>query len=92
MANFFVEVLKDLGYVSGCPSKPVRPIFKVKQAPKRAYPPFQRFSCAIENHFLSDTDSMSQMPKIFVDVRQDLGYAVVGPHSKSDPFSNSNES
>ena len=57
MPIFFVDVLQDLVYASGWPSQPVRPIWKVKRASKRAYPSFRRFSCAITNHFLGDVDS-----------------------------------
>jgi len=48
---------QDLGYAAGWPSRPVRPIFKVKRSPKHAYPPFRRFLCAIPNHFLGYLDS-----------------------------------
>ena len=75
MPNFFVHVGQDLVYASGLPSRPVRPILKVKQAPKRAYPLFRRFSFAIANNFLGDPDSDVKMPNFFVDVRQDLVYA-----------------
>ena len=57
ITNLFVDVRQDLVYASGCPSRPVRPILKVKRVPKRAYPSFRRFSCAIANHFLGDPDS-----------------------------------
>ena len=40
MPNFFVDVPQDLAYAYGCPSRLVRPIWKVKRAPKRAYPSF----------------------------------------------------
>ena len=75
MPNFFVDVRQDLVYASGWPSRPVRPILKVKRAPKRTYPSFQRFSCAIANHFLGDPDSDVKNANFFVDVRQDLVYA-----------------
>ena len=57
----------------------VRPILKVKQAPKRAYPLFRRFLFAIANHFLGDPIKTSKIPKIFVEVRQYLGYASSWP-------------
>ena len=38
---------------------------KVKQAPKRAYPSFRRFSCAIAHHFLGDPDSYVKNAKFF---------------------------
>ena len=57
MPNFFVEVRRDLVYAYGCPSRLVRPVWKVKRAPKRAYPSFRRFSCPIAHHFLVDPDS-----------------------------------
>uniref|UniRef100_A0A3Q7H5Z5 Uncharacterized protein n=1 Tax=Solanum lycopersicum TaxID=4081 RepID=A0A3Q7H5Z5_SOLLC len=51
MPKNFVDVCQDLGCAASWPSRPVRPIFKVKRAPKRAYPICRRFSCAIANHF-----------------------------------------
>ena len=57
MPNFFVRVRQDLVYTYGWPSRLVRPIWKVKRAPKRAYPSFRWFSCAIAHHFLGDPDS-----------------------------------
>ena len=57
MPKVFVDVRQDLGYVEGWPSQNVWPIFKVKRVLERAYPPFQRFSCAIANHFLGDSNS-----------------------------------
>ena len=57
MPNFFLDVLQELGNENGWPSRPVRPIFKVKRAPKQAYPPFGWFSCDIANHFMGDPDS-----------------------------------
>ena len=65
MLNFFVDVRQDLVYVYGCPSRLFRPIWKVKRAPKRAYPSFRRFSCAIVNHFLGDSDSDIKNSKFF---------------------------
>ena len=49
--------IKNFFYASGCPSRPVRPILKVKRATKRAYPSFRRFWFAITNNFLGDPDS-----------------------------------
>ena len=46
MPNFFVDVRQDLVYAYGWQSRLVRPIWKVKRAPKPAYPSFRRFSCA----------------------------------------------
>ena len=65
MPNFFVDVRQDLVYASGWPSRPVRPILKVKRALKRAYPSFQQFSYAIANHFLDDPDSDVKNAKFF---------------------------
>ena len=45
ICEFFLDILEDIGYAAGCPSWPVRPIFKVNWSPKRAYPPFWWFSC-----------------------------------------------
>ena len=57
MPYVFVDVRQDLVYAYGWPSRLVRPIWKVKRAPKRAYPSFRRFSCAIAQHFLGYPDS-----------------------------------
>ena len=57
MPKFFVDVRRDLVYAYGLPSRLVRPIWRVKRAPKRAYASFRRFSCAIAHHFLGDPDS-----------------------------------
>ena len=54
MPNFFVDICQDLVYAYGWPSRLVRPIWKVKRAPKRAYPSFRWFSCARAHHFLGD--------------------------------------
>ena len=51
MPIFFMDVYQDLDYAYGWPSRLVPPIWNVKRAPKRAYPSFRRFSCAITNHF-----------------------------------------
>ena len=75
MPNFFVDVRQDLFYASGLPSRPFRPIFKVKQAPKRAYPSFRRFSCAITNHFLGDPDFDIKNAKFFCGRPSRLFYA-----------------
>ena len=40
-ANFFVYVRQDLIYAYGFPSRPVRPILKVKRPLKLAYPSFR---------------------------------------------------
>uniref|UniRef100_A0A3Q7HYZ3 Uncharacterized protein n=1 Tax=Solanum lycopersicum TaxID=4081 RepID=A0A3Q7HYZ3_SOLLC len=65
MLNFFVVVRQDLVYAYDWPSRLVRPIWKVKRAPKRAYPSFRRFSCAIAHHFLGDPDSDIKNAKNF---------------------------
>uniref|UniRef100_A0A3Q7H2D9 Uncharacterized protein n=1 Tax=Solanum lycopersicum TaxID=4081 RepID=A0A3Q7H2D9_SOLLC len=61
----FMEVLQDLVYAYGWPSRLVRPIWKVKRASKRTYPSFPRFWCAIANHFLGDPDSDVKNAKFF---------------------------
>uniref|UniRef100_A0A3Q7HKV6 Uncharacterized protein n=1 Tax=Solanum lycopersicum TaxID=4081 RepID=A0A3Q7HKV6_SOLLC len=65
MPNFFVDIRQDLVYAYGWPSRLVRPIWKVNRAPKRAYPSFRRFSCAIAHHFLGDPDSDVKNAKVF---------------------------
>ena len=57
MPNLFVDVRQDVVYAYVWPSRLVRPIWRVKRAPKRAYASFRRFSCAIAHHFLGDPDS-----------------------------------
>ena len=69
MQNLFVDIFQDLVDAYVLTSSFVRPIWRVKQAPKRAYASFRRFS-----YFLGDPDSDVKMPNIFVDVRQDLIY------------------
>ena len=86
MPNFFVDVRQDLVYAYGLPSWLVRPICRVKQAPKRAYASFRRFSCAIAHHFLGDPDFDAKMPNIFMDVRQDLVYAYGCPSRPVRPI------
>uniref|UniRef100_A0A3Q7HX51 Uncharacterized protein n=1 Tax=Solanum lycopersicum TaxID=4081 RepID=A0A3Q7HX51_SOLLC len=56
MPNFFLDVLQVLVYAYGWPSRLVQPIWKVKRAPKRAYPSFRRFSFDIAHDFLGDPD------------------------------------
>ena len=60
-----MDVHQDLVYAYDWPSRLVRPIWKVKRAPKRAYPSFRRFSCAIAHHFLGDPDSDVKNAKFF---------------------------
>uniref|UniRef100_A0A3Q7G212 Uncharacterized protein n=1 Tax=Solanum lycopersicum TaxID=4081 RepID=A0A3Q7G212_SOLLC len=57
--------LEDLFDAYDWPSRLTRPIWKVKRAPKRAYPSFQRFPCAIAHHFLGDQDSDVKNAKFF---------------------------
>ena len=79
MLNFFVDVRQDLVYAYGWPSRLVRPIWRVKRAPKRAYVSFRRFSCAKHTIFWVIQIPTSKMPTFFVDVRQDLVYAYGWP-------------
>ena len=65
MPNSFVDVRQDLVYEYDWPSRLVRPIWMVKRAPKRAYPSFRRFSCAIAHHFLDDPNSDVKNVKFF---------------------------
>ena len=65
MPNVFVDIRQDLFYVYGWPSRLVRPIWRVKRAPKRAYASFRRFSCVIAHHFLGDPDSDVKNAKCF---------------------------
>ena len=65
MRNFFVDVRQDLFNAYRWPSRLVRPIWKVKRAPKRAYASFRRFLCAIAHHFLGDPDSDVKNAKCF---------------------------
>uniref|UniRef100_A0A3Q7G3H8 Uncharacterized protein n=1 Tax=Solanum lycopersicum TaxID=4081 RepID=A0A3Q7G3H8_SOLLC len=63
--NFSVDVLQDPVYASSWLSRHVRPIWKVKRAPKRAYPSFRRFACAIGNPFWGDPNSEVKNVKLF---------------------------
>ena len=65
MPNFFVDVLQDLVYAYGWPSRIVLAIWRVKRAPKRAYASFRRFSCAIAHHFWGDPESDVKNAKFF---------------------------
>ena len=65
MPNFFVDVRQDHVHAYGWTSRLVRPIWKVKRAPKRAYPSFRRCSCAIAYHFLFDSNSDVKNVKFF---------------------------
>uniref|UniRef100_A0A3Q7HDN9 Uncharacterized protein n=1 Tax=Solanum lycopersicum TaxID=4081 RepID=A0A3Q7HDN9_SOLLC len=69
--KIFVDVRQDLGYASSWPSRLVRPIFKVKQSSKRAYP-------TIVTNF-GDPNSDVKKANFFVDVLQDLVYAAGWP-------------
>ena len=51
MPNLFMDVRQDVVYAYGWPSRLFWAIWKVKRAPKRAYPSFRRFSCGIAHHF-----------------------------------------
>ena len=64
-AKFFRRRPSSLVYAYGWPSRLVRPIWKVKRAPKQAYASFRRFSCAIVHHFLGDPDSYIKNAKYF---------------------------
>ena len=79
MPNFFVDVRQDLFYAYGWPSRLVRPIWRVKRAPKRAYASFRRFSCAVAHHFLGDTNNDVKNAIFFMDVHQYLVYAYGWP-------------
>ena len=65
MPNVFVDVRQDLVYAYGWPSRLVRPIWRVKRTPKRAYASFRRFSFAMAHHFLGDPDSDVKNAKFF---------------------------
>ena len=86
MPNFFVDVRQDLVYASGCPSWPVRPILKVKRAPKRAYPSFRRFSCAIANHFWMIRILTSKCTNFLWTSIKTLSMHPVGSHGQYDQF------
>jgi len=57
-SKYFLDVRQDLCYAYSSPSWTFRPIFKVKRALKRAYPPIQWFSNAIENLIFDDPYSV----------------------------------
>uniref|UniRef100_A0A3Q7EXI7 Uncharacterized protein n=1 Tax=Solanum lycopersicum TaxID=4081 RepID=A0A3Q7EXI7_SOLLC len=102
MPNSFWDIRQDLVYASGWPSQPVRPILKVKRAPKRAYP-FRRQKCqkilctSVKNFFYASfvphgpSDPFlkiptSKMPNFFWDIRQDLVYASSWPSRPVRPI------
>uniref|UniRef100_A0A3Q7GK14 Uncharacterized protein n=1 Tax=Solanum lycopersicum TaxID=4081 RepID=A0A3Q7GK14_SOLLC len=58
MPNVFVDVRHDIVYAYGWPSRLVRPIWKVKRAPKLSYASFRR-------HFLGDRDFDVKNAKFF---------------------------
>ena len=92
MPNFFVDVCQDLVYAYVWPSRLVRPIWRVKRAPKQSYASFRRFSCAIAHHFLGDPDSDVKNENFFswTSVKT-LCMHTVGHHGLYDPFERSNE-
>ena len=92
MPNFFVDVCQDLVYAYGWPSRIVRAIWRVKRSPKRANASFQRFSCAIANHFLGDPDSDVKNAKniLWTSVKT-FSMHTVGHNGLSGPFGGSNE-
>ena len=87
MPNFFVDICKDLVYESGWPSRPIWPIYLVKQATKRADPPFRWLSYAIAKTFLGDNYSDVKNSKI---CGRPFQVQPVGPQGESDLFSSSN--
>ena len=65
-SQFFLWTsIKTLSMQPVGPSWTVRPILKVKRAPKRAYPSFRWFLCAVANHFLGDPDKDVKNAKYF---------------------------
>ena len=60
-----MDVRQDLVYGYSWQSRLVRPIWKVKRAPKWAYPSFRWFSCVIAHHFLGDPGSEVKNAKFF---------------------------
>ena len=91
MPNFFVDVRQDLVYAYGVPSRLVRPIWRVKQAPKRAYASFRRFSFAIAHHFWLIRIPTSKCQIFSWKSIKTLSMHTVGHHGLSDPFGGSNE-
>ena len=75
MPNFFVDIRQDLVYAYGWPSRLVRPVWKVKRAPKRAYPLISTIFVCYSKSFLGDLDSDVKNAIFFMVVRQDLVYA-----------------
>ena len=53
--------------------------FQGQTSPEDCIHPFQRFSCVTENFFLVIWILTSKMPKVFMDVCQDLGFAASWP-------------
>ena len=76
---FFVDVRQDLVYAYGWPSRLVRPIWRVKRAPKRATPHFDDFRVLLHTTFWVIGIPTSKMPNFFMDVHQDVVYAYDWP-------------
>ena len=81
--KIFVDVRQYLGYASSWPSWIIQLIFKVKRAPKQAYPNFVDFRA---NHFLGDPDSDVKNANFSVDVCQYLFYASGWPSRPVQPI------
>ncbi|KAG5574363.1 hypothetical protein H5410_054497 [Solanum commersonii] len=74
------------------PSRPKRPIFKVKQALEPVNPSFCQFSCAIVHGFFADLEFEPHFCQNFswTSVKT-LVIMPVGPHGQNGPLSRSNE-
>ncbi|KAG5569180.1 hypothetical protein H5410_058946 [Solanum commersonii] len=85
LPKIFVDVRQDLSYGADWSRRVNRPIFMVKRSPdlvkrakERVNPSFCQFSCAIFHGCFGDPKFGHHfLPKIFIDVRQDLSYGAV---------------
>ena len=62
---FLWTSVKNFFYVSGLPSRPIRPILKFKRAPNHPYSPFWWFSCTIAYYFFGYPYSDVKTVEIF---------------------------
>ena len=82
MPNFFVDVHQDLVYAYDCPSRLVRPIWRVKRAPKRACASFP-------THFEGQTSpeaSIRLISTIFICYSTPIFWVIRIPTSKMPNF------
>jgi len=92
LPKFYLNVSQDHTYGASWPSRPKRPIFKVKLSSEQVNPQFCRFSCAIVHKFFGDPELRHHFCDNFswTSVKT-LPMELVGPHGQNGPFSWSND-